>query len=1031
MNNKYRIRQKSGRILGPFVQSELILKMIQNEFGDEDECQNFPGGPWQPIKSFTELEIEASKVRIKEEEKFDPTQVVEPSKTSQTQVSIGEAPKEFRVTKPADGDLVDYAELEKKYQEKIKIKEPPSPEDKTVIVHAPQKVKSDDKTVFAPKKEKTDLVFEKSTVRPEITPLDDQTKSLMIKRDGPAHEKIDPSDATRVVSITESLPQITQDIAEAEKEIQKRLEEEELIKAAPKKKKKSAVVAKKKGMTPIVALAFLVVVWFVLFDDEEESEKINPRYLVISFPGIEKVENASLSAELFQKGLETYSIGSYENKLLAADYFKKSLSQKFDENKAYGHLILTYGELLSNVKDKELSSSELFKMTQISKSRILTDINVALGTALLYDEIGRSSAAIKIMDEFILVNKKTTPKFYAKFLELLLKNGRLEDARKIFEKLLEVNPRTEEIYLSMAIFHRMDEKQDEAEALLSEAVSRYPKSVRLRLEYAEVLLAKGELKKLEENLVLIKKLKAENSPTFYARFLEYQGMLLAALGKTDVAAKMFKMSLRISESARLRSKLAMLDITGGTNAETLIRESKVLQLIKETLAAQKEEKWDLAFRYAIEAVDLLPDHIEAQLLLGDLQIKRGYLQAAIDRISNLQRKFLTSADVNFKLIEAYIYAQKFKDAQKIINTVAATELKNSAKYASLMALFYRRSGNFVLSIKWFQDAVNRNPLNDNNYYLMASTFLEYRRYKEAKNMISRAISLDPNNVDYHILYAKILYELESVETAVGYLRKILEGSPDNPKIMADIAIYYFKSGQIKYFEMYRDQVMRAPKKNEEFYKFLMELSKLEEKHDDYVKYARELLIANPGDIDTRMSLAVYLFEQKRYSEARTEFDQLSSMLSSLPKVNYYLATIFYLEKKLEKALEFADKEITENPDIENGYLIKGKIYMAQNKVSEGVRLLEKAVSLNGSSVDSLIGLADVRFGQNNYEQARELYFRALKIESSNAHIHRQMGYIYRAIGQSRLAIESFKVYLDLAPLADDRGQIETLMNTLR
>ena len=75
-----------------------------------------------------------------------------------------------------------------------------------------------------------------------------------------------------------------------------------------------------------------------------------------------------------------------------------------------------------------------------------------------------------------------------------------------------------------------------------------------------------------------------------------------------------------------------------------------------------------------------------------------------------------------------------------------------------------------------------------------------RKYPNARINLAKAIELDPLNIDYKVVWAKILYELESSDTAIGYLRDLLKEHPDNPKILADIAIYYYKSGQINDFE---------------------------------------------------------------------------------------------------------------------------------------------------------------------------------------------------------------------------------------
>jgi len=79
----------------------------------------------------------------------------------------------------------------------------------------------------------------------------------------------------------------------------------------------------------------------------------------------------------------------------------------------------------------------------------------------------------------------------------------------------------------------------------------------------------------------------------------------------------------------------------------------------------------------------------------------------------------------------------------------------------------------------------------------------------------------------------------------------------------------------------------------------------------------------------------------------------------------------------------------------------------------------------------LVSLAFIRFNQNYIDEALNLYLRALKQSPENPKIHRQLGYIYKAKGQSRLSIETFKVYLNLNPTARDKATIEAIIKDLK
>ncbi|MBF0207789.1 MAG: tetratricopeptide repeat protein, partial [Oligoflexia bacterium] len=62
--------------------------------------------------------------------------------------------------------------------------------------------------------------------------------------------------------------------------------------------------------------------------------------------------------------------------------------------------------------------------------------------------------------------------------------------------------------------------------------------------------------------------------------------------------------------------------------------------------------------------------------------------------------------------------------------------------------------------------------------------------------------------------------------------------------------------------------------------------------------------------------------------------------------------------------------------------------------------------------------------------AQELYNKAAELDPNNPTIRRQLGYVYKSMGQTMLAIESFKAYLDLKPDAKDKAEITQIMKQL-
>ena len=73
------------------------------------------------------------------------------------------------------------------------------------------------------------------------------------------------------------------------------------------------------------------------------------------------------------------------------------------------------------------------------------------------------------------------------------------------------------------------------------------------------------------------------------------------------------------------------------------------------------------------------------------------------------------------------------------------------------------------------------------------------RFKESKSLIIQAIELNPGIVSYRSLYGYILYQLDGADVAIGYVRKLLKEFKDHPRLLGDIAKYYYKRRTTKAF----------------------------------------------------------------------------------------------------------------------------------------------------------------------------------------------------------------------------------------
>jgi tetratricopeptide (TPR) repeat protein len=995
MKKKFQAKLLDGKIIGPLPLEEILSFLQKHGITGNVLASEFPGGTWQDLSAF-----------------------------SMAAPQVPETPVEKIKTHP------DFQEF------KFHIGAQPTPkEEPQKKEEPPKKDEFDEETKISEGREFLKEEIDKTRIieMPKVEEELVEPSDLKIVPTEEVVEKIDLGGQTREFDIPAHLVEIDQEAEKAEVELFKK-EETPVAKAfdktleaikTPPKVTRSGII---KGLIGAGIVIYLILEF--LKPPAGTIPKIEIIPFTVKFPQTSEFLKEKESKAAFEEGLKLYSQDTYKNKLKAADQFLKSLQFKFQDNPALENLILVYSELLPNSKELNKDASTLFKLIRIGKNKSLSNINIVMGLALFYFHNGKTYTALNIIENYLRIAKPSL-KFLAGYLEVLIKVGDSTKAKGVYEKIKGVQFKPVEGYLAVARYLDMDQKFGEGKIEILEGLKNYKNSVPLYLELARYMVRDSQFKQLEQVLKLIENLEAENSPYYFSKYLEYMGILSAVKKDDKKATQFFRSALDIRDSDELRSKLAALRVAGGSAVEALVIESKIRENMRLAQIELKEKRFNEAFQYAIEASDLNPSYIPSQLLLSKVQVERGFYNDALETLKKLKQDVPENVSVNEALVMAYINSYKLDAAKAEITALADTPVGKTPQYYSILARYYLKSGNTILGIKNLQEALDKDPLGDENYFLLATEYLKFRKYGRAQTYLANAIELDPINLEYRSLWAKILYELDSADAALGYLRDELTRNPNNPKILAEMAIYYFKSGQTKNFEDIKNQIESMPKKDASLYKFLVEAAKLEDRQDDILKYSQELIKLFPGDLESRMVIGEYFVKVRNWKDAQKVFEEVKESLGSFPRVNYFLSVVYMAQNQPEKAEESAKAEIAENPSRPGGFYAMGEVLAFKKEFSQAAKMYEKSISIDSKYVDALYALGKIKFKQNYLSESQELFSRAIKESPNYAEIYRDIGFVYKAMGQSGLAIESFETYLKLDPTAKDQDRVKQFIQQLR
>lgn len=990
--NKFRIRLPNGRVMGPFDKKELFDLKNKGHIKGHEECQDYPTGNWLPINSFEFYE-----------------ELMDENKTI---LNPQEAPE--------NTFIIDLAKIKRLKQEKElekyeNISMAPA-EQLTETVRLPEEKKIESNKSEININEKTTINLNLNQTRNEAIPTSPDTNEILTETD----------DSTQIINLEAA------DLLKNASEIEDKLDKEFIEANNSDNIEEDNFKKSKKKWIYLAAAGALF--FAILFPDEKNVIEFKKLETQIEFPIPFDYSDEKKSIDFFQKGMKIFQNTSFESSIESGVLFKKSYENNIDNHKALGMLVRSYGEQMTYADLILEDAQTLFNLVQTKRSLLIQDPNGVIGMNLFYEKIGKTHAAADVIQKYLkLYPQNVTQDLFCFYLKTLLRLGKLDYAKNFYLALDKAEEKNTYAYLALIDYLVMNEETDRAIELASRAIEKNPNNVDLLLLHADLLLKKRVDESAADSLKKVESLGFGFNNIHRAKFYELKGLYFVLKNKPREAAESFSTSLKIKDSQELRLMLADIDESSTSDdfSMSLIKESKSAKHLIEARDFFDKKRYELAMSSAARAVDEFPKNIDARIFLAEVQLKLGLSLQGLKTIEALSSEFSDNSKVNLALIRSYINTFNFSQARKRLQALSVTEFGSGWEYASLNAQLFEKSGDLLQAMSWYKRSIDLNPLNDKDVFNLADLLLKKANFESAKIFLLKCMELDPLNPEYRIAYARYLYETQDDRAAIGYLLNLKDDFGDDPQIISEIAILYYRSGKIKDFQDYKAKLEKEHNTHKTLYEFLIKSALLDERNLEVPDLVEKLIQLEPNDYQSMMTAGRVLFEEGKLVESAYWFKKIRDKLPTYPKVLYYMAKIDFLSGDQESALAKIEEDMKINGEYDDGLVFMAQIFMTKEKFVEAENFFKKAQKINPKSYDAVVGLADLSVMRSNHDFALDLYKRATKLREDEPIIHKKIGDVYRKIGQGTLAIEAYKLYLDMDPESPHKKNLEAYINLMQ
>jgi len=434
------------------------------------------------------------------------------------------------------------------------------------------------------------------------------------------------------------------------------------------------------------------------------------------------------------------------------------------------------------------------------------------GLATVYADLGDNKAAAEMLRK--VAEKDPNPRSLTSLAGIYEQLKDYSLAAEMLRRALDQQPGNSELKMALAEDLAFSDQLDEALKLYQEQAAEDPKDIKAELRISQIYRQKRDFAKAREAADKAKEIDPNDLEVQFndVNLLESEGKIADAIktlkGILDATAKK-------NYSASERSSRASLLGTLGELQRTIEQYGPAVDAFRqwadldpdnagraeaEIVETYREAKdYPKAEAAADAAVKKYPKDRVVSATRSTVLSDLGKWDAAVAEAKRLSDG-KNERDVDLTLSDIYEKAKNFSEMAKVLDAAEALSQTSQDK----QEIWFRRGAMFERMKNYPQaEAEFRKVLDANPDYDAALNYLGYMladrnvRLEEARDLISKAVSHEPNSGAYLDSLGWVYFRLNELPEAEDKLREALRYMSRDPTVHDHLAEVYFREGKIR------------------------------------------------------------------------------------------------------------------------------------------------------------------------------------------------------------------------------------------
>lgn len=441
--------------------------------------------------------------------------------------------------------------------------------------------------------------------------------------------------------------------------------------------------------------------------------------------------------------------------------------------------------------------------------------------------------------------------------------------------------------------------------------------------------------------------------------------------------------------------------------------------------AQLEKKINKVFRSGNmqKAVELCKDGLRENPSDADLHIRLGdlylawhkdisnscqYIDEAIAEYRTALETYIDSAEVYFKIGQAYFHKGDFDKAVNYLTNSVSKDKKQYVAYY-LLAQIYARKARFQEAIDYAVKAKKCSPLGSSAARILLFYLYELSLYRTG---VRRILS------KYELLMSVLTFPFDKI--AVKYIWKTIKNLKFFPAVFKAFCLVQAQK-YTEALEIYIDTIDKAPGFTL-LYNLLGNTYLALGRFEDAVTEFKMSIWLDSLNLDAYKSLCRAYEEQGDLDNALLTYKKILEIAPNLPDVHANIANILYAQGDIKGAIAHFQTAITINPkknwtSVVNQTL--GFVFQENSgDLDAAISSYQSAYLLTPEDMDIYINLGSAFYDKEDIENALAIYRNALELDPTNSRVHCNLGFLHWGRGDLDEAIAEYELAIKYDPNYD-------------